>query len=482
MKKIMQIILVLALALAGFGVVGASAAPDVVSYTSGVQVVNLDTSFQAQVRLTYYSSATGAQAGYFDDTIPASSSKTYFPLSGAPAGFEGSMVISADRQIAAIANLHSTDAAGLYNASTTGFSGGSSPFNLPLIFCNNYGFDTFFSVQNVGGSPASVTIDYIAGDAGVNGSEATTIQPGASKMFSQAVGSSTVNCSTIGAGVTNTFIGSVKITSSAPVVATAMQINTTTFKNMMGYNGFTSGSPTVSLPLVMANNYGFYTGISIQNVGTVQTTVTVDYQANLAGPFNPANENCVLDPGEACALVQLYNGVNQWNQTYVGSANITNSASQNLVAVVNQNSQAGPLGGPFGTAYEGANPAAATGNVTFPLLYANNWGWYTSFQIQNVGNSTCPSITVDYGPNVAVGGTYNPVNETKTNLAAGSGWTVLQSGTSPGNGSANNWATAGIYVGSAEVSAPGCKLVAIVNQQKLYDAADKFMTYVGLNH
>jgi len=452
------------------------------SYTSGVQVVNLETT-TATITLTYYNQ-DGSIAGTLNDTINGSSSKTYFPLSGISSGFNGSMVIASDRQIAAIANLVSTDFS--YNASTTGFSSGANSFSLPLIMCNNNGFNTFFNVQNVGASDANVTITYIPASNGNSGSESAVIKPGAAKTFDQTVGSTTKNCSTL-ADATGKFIGSATIESSQPVVATVMQLNTSSFRVLMGYNGFASGSSTISLPLIMANNNGFYTGVQIQNAGSSSTTVTVDYAPNTAGSFNPTNETFTLAPGASKTIIQngappANGSTNNWTGVgkYIGAATVTSSPSVPLVAIVNQVSLGSATLGPFGTAYEGFDPATATEAVSAPLIMANNSGYYTGIQVQNVGGSNCPSITIDYGPNVAPGGTFNPVNE-NFSLPAGASKTIIQNGPPSANGGANNWTGVGKYIGSADISAPGCSIVAIINEVAIA-AGDRFMTYDGFNH
>jgi hypothetical protein len=254
-----------------------------------------------------------------------------------------------------------------------------------------------------------------------------------------------------------------------------MQLNTGSFKILMGYNGFASGSPEISLPLIMANNSGFYTGVQIQNADTSATTVTVDYAPNTAGSLNPSNDTCDLAPGESCTLIQQSG---KWTGKYIGAASITNSASQDLVAIVNQVSLGGSGVGPFGTAYEGFNPSAATDSVSAPLVMANNSGFYTGIQVQNVGGSNCAAVTIDYGPNVAPGGTFNPANE-NFSLAAGASKTIIQNSTADKNGGSNDW-TGQKYIGSADISAPSCSVVAIVNEVSI-SSGDKFFTYNGFS-
>src|SRR5574341_271497 len=73
------------------------------SYTSGFQVQNLSGS-TANITLTYYNQ-DGTTAASVGDTITQNGSKTYFPLTSVATGFNGSVVISSDQPIAAIANV-----------------------------------------------------------------------------------------------------------------------------------------------------------------------------------------------------------------------------------------------------------------------------------------------------------------------------------------------------------------------------------------
>jgi len=477
MKTAFRIALVLAFALSLFGISTASAQQGGLTFTSGVQVVNLSTS-TANITLYFYDQTTGTQAGSVTDTIAAGSSKTYFPLSGVNPGFNGSMVIESDVQVAAIANLI-TPSGQAFSAATTGFSAGATTFNLPLVMCNNSGFNTFFNVQNAGATDAHITINYKPGSNGVAQSETATIKSGAAKSFDQATGSSTVNCSTL-KDATGKFIGGATITSDIPVVATVMQLNTTSFQILMGYNGFATGSSTVNLPLIMANNSSFYTGIQIQNSGNTATNVTVTYSPNTTGSFNPTPDTCAnLAAGASCTLIQQ--GGKWGTNKYIGGATITNDGNQPLVAIVNQVSLGTPnVFGPEGTAYEGFDPATATSKVSAPLIMANNSGYYTGIQVQNTNTSgTCP-VNIHYSTNVAPGGTFAPVDENFT-LAGGASKTIIQSGGPANNGGSNDWNGKGKYVGSAEITATGCNLVSIINEVSI-STGDRYFTYDGFNH
>jgi hypothetical protein len=388
------------------------------------------------------------------DTISALGSKTYYPIH--PSGtFNGSVVISSDKQVVAIANLLASGTLSAGSA-TNSFSAGAMTMNLPLIMRGNAGFNTWFNVQNTGTSSTNVTVTYYPGSAGNSGvTDTATIPAGAAHTFDQETKSA----------LGTLFVGSALVTSSSQaIVATVEQAGTGSIKTLLGYNGFTGGSTTVVAPLVMANNSGFFTGIQVMNVGSATATVNVAYGPNTAGAFAPTAESASVAAGGSATFLQ---SGGQWGSNkYVGSATITNAQGQSLVAIVNQ-LKSGALS--FGTAYEGFDPTSATSSISAPLVMANNSGYFTGIQVQNVSGASPCNVTVTYGPNTA--GSFAPVPESAS-VALGASYTFLQSG---GQWGSNK------YVGSASIAGTGCSIVAIVNELNL-SLNDQFFTYNGFNY
>jgi hypothetical protein len=425
-----------------------------ITWNSGFQVQNLENAVASINILFYNQDGTEAISGGVDDTIPAMGSKTYYPLNMLGETFNGSVVISSDKQVVAIANLL---ASGTLNAgsATNSFSAGAMTMNLPLIMRGNSGFNTWFNVQNTGTSSTNVTVTYYPGSAGNSGvTETASIPAGAAHTFDQETNSA----------LGSKFVGSALVTSaSQAIVATVEQAGTGSIKTLLGYNGFTGGSTTVVAPLVMANNSGYFTGIQVQNVGSATANVTVTYGPNTAGSFAPTAESASVAAGGSATFLQ---SGGQWTQKYVGSATITNAEGQSLVAIVNQ-LKSGALS--FGTAYEGFDPASATSKVSAPLVMANNSGYFTGIQVQNASGANPCSVTVTYGPNTA--GSFTPVAESAS-IPLNASHTFLQSG---GQWGSNK------YVGSASITGSGCSVVAIVNELN-QSLNDQFFTYNGFNY
>jgi len=471
MMKALKVILATALLLAtmALAVPGANAQLGII-WTTGFQLQNLSSSVAA-VTITFYQQ-NGTALPAFSSSIPANGSVTYATLNGTqgpsvPTGFNGSAVISSDQQVSAILNILGNS--GAYGGSASGISAGATKVGLPLIQKNNGGNETWCSIQNAGAAAASVTVAFAPRDASSGNAHTTaaaTVQPGASM---------TIDTTQIAALGTK-FVGAATVNSNQPMAAICNQTGLGASKNLLTYDGFGAGSPTVRLPLVQngngpATNLNL-SGISVQNIGTVQTNITVTFSANTRGTFQPAPITFNnVQPGQT-KTINTANlpsntsapgfGGNIPSLRYVGSGTITNSAGQPLVAVANQ------LGSTrTGSSYEGFNPAAATAKVSLPLLMNANGGFYTAFQCQNVG-TTSATITVKYGPNSK--GTTVPPNSTQTIAAGAAGAPISQA---VALGSVR-------YVGSATVTSNGPAVVCVANQLGA-GTGDALLTYNGTN-
>jgi hypothetical protein len=431
-KKKSLFVVLLLLAVLALGISGAGA--QAFTYTSGFQVQNLATG-DATIVISFVNQ-DGSTEATVNDTVLGSGSKTYFPLSAVPDGFNGSVVISSDEPVAAITNVigDNFSAAAAYEA----VSQGSTTVLLPLLMQNNSGFNTWYNVQNTGSATATVNVAYSDG----SNVGPISIEPGASQTFIQAT---ETHSQAVFSGV---------VTSDQPVAASVIEESSTV---MFAYSGFNGGSVDPVLPLINANNSGYITGIQIQNAGGSDTDVTVSYTPSFAG--TACTETQTVPAGESMtfALFAFASGANSdcvAGATFVGSAQVTtNSASQDLVAITNQLRP-----GVNGEAYSGFDPAAAGTTSVMPLIMDRNSGYYTGFNVQNVG-STDTDVTCTF-----TGTTYQ-VNAT---LAAGEAATAIQN---------NNVANA--YVGSGTCTSTGEPIVTIVNELGPSLTADQLLVYDG---
>jgi hypothetical protein len=215
------------------------------------------------------------------------------------------------------------------------------------------------------------------------------------------------------------------------------------------------------MPLIQNGNAGFFSGLSIQNLGATPTTITVDYGPNTRGTFQPTDKTLTLAAGATAAFNTAAEfGGNTAAQRFVGSAKVT--AANPLVGVVNQ------LGAISGSSYEAFNPSLATNKVSAPLLMANNGGFFTSVQCQNVGNAPT-TITLTYSPNTR--GTFTPQNFTQQIAPGVSGAPINQLVAAGANR----------YVGSGTVTSSGnVPIVCVVNELGAA-TGDTLLTYTGTN-
>jgi hypothetical protein len=452
--------------------------------TSGFQVLNMG-SADANITIVYYNQ-DGSEAGRQQDVIARENSKTYIGATmQVSAGFQGSVVISSDQPVIAITNLLNSLTVPQLADSYSGFSGGATTVNLPLIQRGNGGINSWITVQNAGSADATVNVAYSPGLAGSAATDTATIKPGAARTFYQK-----------GKDQLGTrFVGSAKITTNGqPVVAIVNQENDDG-KSLLTYGGLaTNGSTTVAAPLVAADNFGSFTGIQILNTSASDTTATITYGANTVTDKGTAAAVCPapsakqypIPAGKSVTVIQSGLGGESdgfdpqfANCRYVGSATI--SASQTLAVIVNQAS----LNGSNGSSYAGVDPSATGQSVSAPLINANNYGIYTGIQVQNTGNAAT-TVTITYGANTATAeGVDNnsatsvcpTLSPTTFTLDAGKSYTLLQGGNGPADLGFDQKFNKCLYIGSAVVSAAsGGQITAIVNQVSP-SGGDGLLTY-----
>jgi hypothetical protein len=420
------------------------------AYTSGVQVANLEAT-EANITLSAFNQDGTKNGSDLTDKIPANGSKTYFPISNVSAGFNGSLVFSSDKKIAAISNILAIadGVTGKAAASYVGRDTGATTIRLPLLNKGNSGFNTWFSVQNAGTADATISIDY--SDNGIGADVTATIKPGAAKVFYQAQEPHTAT----------TFAGTVTSTNNQPLVAAVIQESTSI---MFAYTGFTgAGSTSPVFPLINANNSNFITGLQIQNAGTAETNVTVSYTPSAAGTACTETQSIPPGASKTFALAAFTNSTlgaaeNCANGVrFVGSAKVTaNSANAPLVGIGNQ-----LLPGRNGEAYGSFSAEEATAKVVMPLIMDRNGGFFTGFSVQNVGDAA------------------TSVSCTFTNSSVTIPATTLQPGAALADLQANKLGDRYVGAGTCTATAGG-KIVAVVNQLGASATSDQLLVYEGI--
>jgi len=414
------------------------------AYESAIQIQNLDAVAVANISIAYYNpngSLATLPSPYTNpvaDTVPAGSSNTYLPIHP-DVGFKGSVVVSSDKQIAIISNLTiaaTNRALGTY----TGVSAGGASLYFPLIDKRNN--VSVFSVQNASSVVANYTIDFIplpGGGYADIADVAGSLQPGAAATYNMADYNGA-----------NQWLGSIKVTASTGALAGVVSnVNATVVDSPTNgvYNGFSAGSSTSVLPLIMENNNGNRTGTSCQNLGPGTATITMSYTPSTGYAARTADVFTNVPENGIAVKVMDYEGANKW----VGGATVTVSGSATIACVVNQTRPAKKNS----NLYEGFNPTAATDTVVMPLIMSKNGTTtqtFTAFSVASTDGSNI-NVTCDWKPST---GFADIANTTQSGAA------VLvfsqQTGFSAGN---TRW------VGSAVCTEnSGKSIVAVVNQSR----------------
>jgi len=375
-KKFLAVIFVFALALGVVATPAQAAVP--VTYESSIAVRNL-TNTAGTITLTFYD-LTGAIVGTpLTDAIAANETKSYYRSTMPVAsGFNGSVVISADVEVAAMSNLVGLNAAvtPISYAAYSGFDGGATSAYLPTLFKDNYGYNTFFYVQNTGAANTVVNVTYSDGTTAAT----PAIAPGQSVIVNQKTETHTPKV--FSATLTST---------AAPIAVTVVEEGPTLFS----YTGFGSGAATPLMPLINQNNYGYFTGVQIMNTGASTSVVTVSYTPSLGGTACTETRTLAAGTSKTFSQFVFYQSQNEsgdpafatncvMGQTFIGSAKVTaNTATAPLVAVVNQLQPTQVKGG----AYVAFDPAEGGAKIVYPLIMDRNYGYFTSHSIVNVGTT-----------------------------------------------------------------------------------------------
>ncbi|MBI3969036.1 MAG: Ig-like domain repeat protein, partial [Chloroflexi bacterium] len=240
-------------------------------------------------------------------------------------GWIGAARVVADQPLATMVNeLHAEMA-----MSYTGFVGGVSRLSIPLVMNENGGWSTGVRVQNVGSEAAELSLF-------VDGSEVerTTLTAGEARTWFPVTGTRTG------------FVGSVTVLGAegSRLVAIVNQVSPTTGQAST-YRAFGGGSALVSLPLLMRNNSGWYSGVQVQNAGTETTPARLLIDGVVVA-------TATLRPGQS----QTWFPVPGTLDGFVGAASIQGSQdTSQLVAIVNQlyDNPDRPLGGDTALTFEG---------------------------------------------------------------------------------------------------------------------------------
>jgi hypothetical protein len=289
---------------------------------------------------------------------------------------------------------------------------------------------TSFQVQNLSSEVVEGQVQFYKasdGDEVIDATVPFTITANSSHLFTQG------NNDDLPEG----FTGSVVVSANQPVAAIGVQEAKDPAGNTYQgtYSGFSAqmASDKFYIPTVMKAFYGFTTEISVQNAGSTEVNVTINYDGGHTDSVTG------LKPG---AVHRFDNAdTSGMPDAYIGYGIITATGGE-IVAVVNQNN----VGARQQQTYEGFSEAGSGDTLYAPVLMKNFYGFVTSVQVQNVSTAST-DVTIHYS---------NGYSETQTLATEGASYLFTQ-------GNEDNLPDA--WIGSAVIESSSGNIVAVVNQQ-----------------
>ena len=398
MRKSVRVLLVLALVITGLGIgVLTAGAQGGRTWVSGIQIQNQSTTDVANITVIFYwdEAHGGAEAHRFSDTIDAGKAKTYYvptasQTSGLPVGFIGSAVVSSDQPVAANVNTQvpasegTTPGLPIRIGTSSGVLEPSTDLYFPQIMKGYYGWNSYLAIQNTASSSASVTVQYYNTAGTLVATDVETVSPFSTYIFRQSDNASLP---------TSDFVGSAKATGTQELAGICnfyASEATYTEAQFHSYNAFSGGQTTLNVPRVVKDYYSYQSGLSVQNVGTSATTVTVTYYF---GGTAYTQTSPSIDPNAAWGVylgTEAQLPASMAGVSGSGSAKIE-SAGQPVVAIVNEDNRT--LG--YGVTYNAFLDGEETTTVLFPQVAAKYYGFCSGIQIQNVGTATA-NLTITY--------------------------------------------------------------------------------------
>lgn len=253
-------------------------------------------------------------------SVPANSSRVFALPDLAQLGSGNtnglySLSVTSDQSLAALANIWSSaqsGQAGSYNS----FISGSTTAYAPALYNNYFGFSSALTVQNVSANTATGTVTYSNGQT-----ESFSLTPGASVEYFQPNNTNLPSGNSDG-------VFSAKVEADNDVV-TLVSINQLSTGLFASYNGATSASTTVNVPVALKSYFGYFSAITVQNVGTSSTTATVTFATG-------QSTSAVIPASGTHNFIQLDSAGDPVPAGTSTSAVVT--ADQPLVVVVQENS------------------------------------------------------------------------------------------------------------------------------------------------
>lgn len=263
------------------------------SWVSGITCQNLSPD-AASVTFQFYQNGQNTPSLSYPDTIAGNGTLKYFTANtpvGLPANFFGSAVVSSDKPLFCSVNTQSTATGTTTSPYRIGTSSGLNEQQIGSIMyvpqiTKTATWNTYIAIQNTSSAAVEVKVQYYDRTTGAE-------VVAAAQTVSVAGNSGYVAYPETNINLPATFYGSAKITAINPttakigVVVNFYNIGTDYQTSQLhSYTAFSTGAKTLYAPRIVRRYYGYNSGISVQNVGSVPTTLTLNFTFANGTPFS----------------------------------------------------------------------------------------------------------------------------------------------------------------------------------------------------
>lgn len=447
------------------------------TWNSGFQIQNIGDG-EASVTIEFYDD-TGTLIHTDSKTIPVGGNVNVYPPGDytdteLPSG-KYSVVLSSSQPIAAVAN--NVNIGSQIGDSYLGSEAGSQTVYAPLIYRHHSSYTSIVYAQNATGSSQDITIDlYRVGESTAAVSQTYTAVPGYATQeidfedftaFGDTYGSAVISGE-------DGDIAVVVVANKQPSADPAQILHTE-------YRGL---SPSLAgkkffTPLIFKNHSSWQTGIMVQNIESLTTTVAITYTASPDSSAAPLVRSGSITLGpDASGVFYLPDPAQDGldgaalPDGFYGGAELF-SDTTDVLAIANNVKYAS--GYSVGSSYEAFSPSTATSSIAAPLVFRAHAQYETGIQVQNVGNgSTDITLTITKSPSSSPTGGNGP-------------WTLQALGVGPGEvatfylpGTTELGGVSGLYGGAVITSTNDVPIVAVVNSTRY--AAGQSANYIGINY
>jgi hypothetical protein len=230
-----------------------------------------------------------------------------------------SLVVTSNRALAGVANIW-TDAVHGEAMSYNAFIGGTRVAYAPALYKNYYNFVSALTVQNAGGVQATGRVVYSNGFV-----QPFDLAPGAQVEFFQP------NFPELPSGnQAGVFSARVEADQGNAQIVVLVTVEDKVSGLAASYNGSQQATAAVNVPVALKEYFGYFSAITVQNVGAQATTATVTFAT---GHTRQAN----IAPNGTYNFIQLAGAGDPLPPNTTTSAVVTSNNGMPLVAVVQQN-------------------------------------------------------------------------------------------------------------------------------------------------